>query len=185
MDDGEIIGLFCERSEEAIRELDRRYGAASRRMAQSILGTAADAEECVSDAYLAVWNAIPPQRPERLGAWLLRVVRNLSVSRYRANTAVKRNSFYDAALDELAETLAASEGPEDALAARELAGYIDRFLSGLAAEDRVLFVRRYFFADAVGDIARSLGMNENRVSVRLHRLRQRLRSYLKQEGYIL
>lgn len=185
MDDAAIIRLFFERSEEAVRQLEARYGAACRKLAQNILGPAGDAEECVNDAYLAAWNAIPPQRPQRLGAWLMRVVRNLAVSRYRANTAAKRNSLYDAALDELANTLAAPDGPEDALAARELAGYIDGFLKTLSREDRAMFVRRYFYADGVGDIARSLGFSENRVSVRLLRMRNALRNYLIREGYSL
>lgn len=185
MDDRGIIDLFFERSEEAITQLDRRYGAACRAMAKNILGSEADAEECVSDAYLAVWNAIPPQRPDHLGAWLFRVVRNLSASRYRSNTAARRNSFYDAALSELADVLAAPEGPEDTLAARELARHIDRFLSDLSEDDRAMFVRRYFYGDAVGSVAKALGVSENRVSVRLHRLRKKLRAYLTREGYIL
>lgn len=185
MEDSAILDLFFARSEAAVEALAQAYGAPCLRMAQNILGSAEDAEECVSDGYLAAWNAIPPQRPACLRAWFFRVVRNRAVSRWRANAAKKRNSAYDAALEELAPVLPAPEATEDALDARELAALLDRFLDGLDKTTRVIFVRRYWFADPVEDIARDLGMNRSTVSVRLHRARNRLRDSLDKEGYIV
>ncbi len=185
MDDESIIALFFDRSEEAVTALDRKYGPICRRIASNLLPGARDAEECVSDAYLAAWNAIPPERPAPLSAWLFRVVRNLAAGRFRRETAGKRNSFYDIALDELAESLPSPTGVEDALDAKELGELIDRFLSGLDGTSRTLFLRRYWFGDRVEDIARAMGMSRNAVSVRLHRLRSRLRAHLNEEGYFV
>ena len=126
MDDGRSIDLFFERSEQAVAELENRYGTAARRLAGNILGDGRDAEECVNDGYMALWNAIPPKVPVSLGGYFCRTVRNLAARRYRANIAAKRNTHYDAALDELAECVAAPEGVEDAMNARELTAAIDR-----------------------------------------------------------
>ena len=183
MTDEAILALFFERSERAIEALRQSYGAACLRLAENILRSEQDAEECVDDAYLAAWNAIPPQRPERLGAWLMRVVRNQALRRRRANTAQKRNSFYDTALDELAEILPAPNGVEDDLLTKELSSLLDRFLDALDPVSRIIFLRRYWFGEPAEAIGRSLGMTRNAVSVRLHRTRNRLRDYLSKEGF--
>lgn len=179
MKDEKIIDLFLERSEQAIAELDGRYGAMCRRVAGNILGCAQDAEECVNDAYLALWNAIPPEKPRPLSAYLCRVVRNLSIKRYHANTAQKRNSFYDAALEELEDCLPAAETAESILSAQELTVLLNAFLATLSREDRTLFLRRYWFSEPVGQLARACHISE----VRLSRIRGRLRQYLRKEGY--
>lgn len=183
MEDTKILDLFFERSEQAIRELETKYGRSSRTLAANILASDRDAEECVNDAYLGCWNTIPPKRPESLRAFLLRVVRNLAVKRYHRNTAARRDSRYDVALTELEETLSGFESLEDTLSARELGRLLDVFLDTLKAEDRYIFLRRYWYADAVGDIARRLGLRSNSVSVRLMRTRDRLKDYLVKEGY--
>lgn len=185
MRDEAILDLFFARSEEAIDALRQTYGAACLRLAENILKNPADAEECVDDAYLAAWNAIPPQRPESLGAWLLRVVRNQALRRYRANTAQKRNSFFDAALDELADIVPSPSGAEERLDERELTALLDRFLDSLDPASRVIFVRRYWYAEPMEDIARAMGMPRSTVSVRLHRTRNKLRDCLIKEGYDL
>lgn len=185
MQDEEILALFHARSEQAIAELEVKYGAACRRVAANILHSEQDAEECVSDAYLAVWNTVPPQRPAPLSAYVCRIVRNLAVKRYHANTARKRNSFYDAALEELEDCLSAAETAETALSARELTRLLDAFLDTLAETDRFLFVRRYWYADSVTALAAELGVSGNSVSVRLSRLREKLKRTLRKEGYFL
>lgn len=183
MEDKEIIDLFFERSEQAIVELTRKYGGSSVKLAMNILANEQDAEECVNDAYFGIWNAIPPKRPDPLRAFVLKVVRNLAVKRYHRNTAEKRDSRYDVALTELEETLSGVEDPEDTLSARELGRLLDEFLDGIKAEDRYIFLRRYWYADAVNDIAERLSIRPNSVSVRLTRIRDRLRIYLTKEGY--
>lgn len=185
LEDSEIISLFYERSEQAILELDRKYGAAVRRAAGNILPDRLDVEECISDAYLGAWNSIPPQRPESLVGYVCRLARNLAVNRYHANTAQKRSAAYELALDELAECLPGGADVEGELAARELTAAIDRFLAALGQEDRWLFVRRYWFADSVSALARQSGSSVNRVSVRLFRLRQKLRKQLVKEGLLI
>lgn len=183
LNDQEIIGLFFERSEQAISELDRRYGTLGRRIAENILASPQDAEECVNDAYLGFWNAIPPEKPQPLSAYLCRVVRNLSIKRYHANTAQKRNGFYDAALEELEDSLSAAETPDTLLSAGELTRLLNDFLASLSREERRLFLRRYWFSEPVTALARELQISENNVSVRLSRIRGRLRAYLRKEGY--
>lgn len=153
MEDAQIIELFFARSEDAISELDMKYGKLCHKLADNILASAQDAEECVNDAYLSTWNAIPPQRPESLPAFVGTLVRRCSITRYRANTAMKRNSHYDMCMEEL-ETFLASpqQAMEEHYAARELAAAIERFLDTQSKENRVLFMRRYWYADSFAEI---------------------------------
>ena len=182
--DQEIIALFFERSERAVAELIRRYGGAIKKVASNILKDAQDAEEAVSDTYLAVWDRIPPARPDHLGAYSCRIARNISLKRYYANTALKRNSYYDVALGELEETIPALATVESLYDAKELTRYLDRFLRERSREDRYLFMRRYWYGDSVTDIAAALGMTPHKASVRLFRLRQKLQDHLSKEGMI-
>lgn len=185
MDDKEIIALFYARSEQAIDELRKRHGAYIGKVAFNILHDALDAEEAVNDTYLAAWNTIPPQKPDPLRTYVCRIARNLAIAKLRSNTAGKRNSGYDAALDELAEVLPATETVESACDAAELTAAIDRFLDGICYDDRYMFVRRYWYGDAVSDIAAAMHMPPHRVTVRLSRIRKRLSDYLKKEGLLV
>ena len=182
LEDESILDLFFERSEQAVAELERKYGGAVRRTAANILRDRLDVEECLNDTWLAAWNAIPPQRPDPLVSYVCRIARNLAVKRYRANTALRRNGNYDLVLDELEECIPSGMDVESELASRELTAAINRFLETLTREDRVLFVRRYFFADPVAQIAAATNASPNRTSVRLFRLREKLRKYLQKEG---
>jgi len=182
LDDEKIIDLFFDRSERALEELARKHGGAVRNVASNFLRDRRDAEECVNDTWLAVWDAIPPQRPNPLLSWLCAVTRNLALKRYHANTAHKRNSFYDTALSELEESVPALETVETAVDARTLAASINAFLADCGEEDRFLFVRRYWFSDSVPYIAATLNCTPHRVSVRLYRLRGKLQAFLEKEG---
>ena len=184
MKDQEIIALFFERSERAITELIGKYGAAIKNVASNILKDTQDAEEAVSDTYLAVWDRIPPARPKYLGTYSCRIARNLSLKRYYANTAQKRNSYYDVALDELEETVSALSTVESVYDAKELTLYLNQFLKNLSKEDRYLFMRRYWYGDRISDIAEKLNITAHKASVRLFRLRQKLQDYLTKEGMI-
>lgn len=185
LEDSKIIVLFFERSEQAIMELSTKYGAVCNKVANNILNNALDAEECVNDAYLGAWNTIPPQRPNPLLTYICRIVRNLSVMKYHANTAIKRNSFYDVALDELEDCLGSSTTIEAELTAKELSSILDSFLDMLDQENRVMFVRRYWYSDSISEIAKRFHISNNNVSVRLSRTREKLKNYLKKEGYTL
>ena len=179
--DEEILDLFFARSEQGIRALDDKYGRLCRRLSCSIVGSEQDAEECVNDAYLGMWNTIPPQRPQVLSAYGCRIVRNLALKAHDRNTAAKRNSAYDVAMEELEGCLPASGTVEHELEARELAHMIERFLDTLNLENRVIFLRRYWFADSYRDIAQLVGLTKKTVSVRLTRLREKLRQYLMEQ----
>ena len=181
MEDNKIISLFFARSEQAIHELDLKYGRLCHKLSYNILNNILDAEECVNDAYLGVWNAIPPHKPNILSAFLCRIVRNLSITRYRSNTAIKRNSTYDVALSEL-ENCLSSQSVEEVLDAKDLTRLIQNFLDTLSAENRVIFVRRYWFSDTHQQISEKVGISQKNVSVRLTRIRKQLREYLQQEG---
>ena len=182
--DHEIINLFFERSEQAITELVNRYGAAVRTVAWNILNNPQDVEECSNDTYLHVWNRIPPTRPNYLGAYVCRIARNVCLKRYHSNTAVKRNSYYDVALQELEDTIPALSTVETDYEAKELTRYLNQFLRKISTDDRYLFLRRYWYGDSIGEIAQQLDIPPHTASVRLFRLRQKLQDYLQKEGMI-
>ncbi len=185
LDDSKIIDLFYARSERAIIELSKKYGAVCNKVARNILNNNLDVEECVNDAYLGAWNSIPPQNPNPLLTYICRIVRNISISKYHANTAIKRNSFYDVALDELEDCLASYLNVEEEISANELSHLLDNFLDTLDQENRVMFVRRYWFSDSITDISARFQISNNNVSVRLSRTRDKLKKYMEKEGYIL
>lgn len=183
MEDSKIIALFFTRSEQAIAELSTKYGKLCIHIAHNILGNPYDAEECVNDAYLGVWNTVPPQKPNPLQAYVCKIVRNIAITRYHSNTAVKRNSHYDVALEELQNCLFSLDTPESALEAKELSHLLDRFLATVDTRSRVMFVRRYWYSDSITQIAQSFRMKPNSVSVQLSRTRSKLKQFLVQEGY--
>lgn len=185
MTDAQIIDLFFERSEQAIEELAKKHGGAVSRVAYNILGNSRDTEECVNDTWLGTWNAIPPERPAPLRSFVCRIARNLASKRYHANTAEKRNSQYDLALDELAACIPDRNNVEDAIGAKELAAAIDRFLDTLTYADKFVFMRRYWYADSLTDIAAMSGLRYKTVSVRLTRVKAKLKHYLMKEGLLV
>lgn len=184
MDDEQIVDLFFARSEQAICELDAKYGCICRKLSYNIVNDLRDAEECVNDSYLGAWNTIPPERPNPLLAFLCRIVRNISISRYRSNTAEKRRSNYAVSMEEIEQDLQDPETVEKQLDTKILTRAIERFLEVQTKENRVIFLRRYWFADTYRDIATRTGLSEKNVSVRLTRLRKNLNNYLKKEGVI-
>lgn len=184
VEDGQIIALFFARDQQAITEVDAKYGSVCRHLSYQILNDRLDAEECVNDAYLGAWNAIPPARPNPLLAFLCKIVRNLSVKRYHANTAVKRNSHYDVALSEVARDVTAAGTVEEEVEAKALARVVEAFLDSLSVENRVIFLRRYWFSDSYEAIAQRVGLTEKNVSVRLTRLRRQLKVHLAGEGVL-
>lgn len=178
MDDQSIVQLFFERSERALAELDAKYGKLCHTLSRNILNSRQDAEECVNDAYLGVWNTVPPARPDPLRAYLCKIVRNVSLKLYHRKRAEKRNSAYDVAMQELEDCLPAPNTVESELEAKELARAIEGFLDTLSGENRVIFLRRYWFSDPYADIAKRTGISEKSVSMRLVRIRKQMRQYL-------
>ena len=185
MEDAEIVKLFFARAETAITALREKYGARALRVGCDITGSEQDAEECVSDACLALWQSIPPTKPLYLGAYFIAAVRNHALMRVRAGQAQRRGGkSYDAAFDELGELLVDPNTPERQLEARELAAAIDGFLSTLSRDDRVIFMRRYWLASPLGEIARDFGCSTARVKSSLHRSRKKLKQRLEEEGLL-
>ena len=178
MNDERIIELFFERSEQAIKELDNKYGKVLHNLSQNILNDRWDAEECVNDAYLGVWNVIPPERPNPLLTFVCKIVRNISIKKYHAKTAVKRNSAYDVAMEEVTYYILSPQNVEKEIEAKELAHIIENFLDTLSVENRVIFMRRYWFSDTYKEIADRIGITEKTVSMRLTRIRKQMREYL-------
>lgn len=185
MTDTEIINLFFERSEQAITELAQKHGSAVARVARNILGNEQDTEECVNDTYLGTWNAIPPHKPSPLRTFVCKIARNLATMKYHSNTAEKRNSQYDLALDELEECLSDNDSVEEAYEAKELREAINGFMATLNHSDRFIFMRRYWYSDPVKDIAKMAESTPNSVTVRLFRIREKLRLYLEKEGLLV
>ncbi len=182
MEDRKIIDLFWSRSERALIELAAKYGRLMYSVAGHILSLEEDREECVNDAYLGSWNSIPPQRPDYLKAFVCRITRNCALKRYRYNTADCRSSELETALEELEECLP-SQNLEEEWSARELGREINLFLGELEKEERKLFLRRYWFSEPVKEISTSEGISENAISVRLSRIRKRLKAYLEKKGF--
>ncbi len=180
MEDEAIVALFWNRSPQAIEELDKKYGKLCHKLANNIVNSREDAEECVNDAYLGVWNAIPPARPHPLRAYLVKVVRNVAWKVCERRQAAKRSGC-TVALEELEGCLTDGKTVEDEVEARELARLIEAFLDTLTAKERVIFMRRYGFLDSYGEIARRVGISEKNVSVRLSRMRRKLRDYLGEQ----
>ena len=180
MDDKQIIRLFFERSEQAITELSQKYGALYLQLADNILNDHQDAEECVNDAYLGAWNSIPPQSPDPLRSYICRIVRNRSLKKLRANTAIKRGSQFEVSLSELEDCIP-DNSMDEQLSISELSAQINAFLAALPKDDRLMFVKRYWFSESISELADAFGITENNVSVRLSRIRGKLHQYLNRK----
>lgn len=185
LDDKSIIALFFDRSETALTELDRKYGKLCYKLSHNILNSRQDAEECVNDAYLGVWNAIPPARPDPLRAYICKIVRNISLKRYYRKEAKKRNSAYDVAMQELEDYLPAPNTVEGEVEAKELTRMIEGFLDTLSNENCVIFLRRYWFSDPYTEIAKRVGISEKSVSMRLVRIRKQMKQYLEEREVLI
>ena len=186
MNDDQILDLYWARSEEAVARTAERYGTYCRTIARNILDSQEDEEECVNDAYLRAWNAIPPERPENLGAFLGRITRNLALDRYRRAAAEKRSADRSAlVLEELKDCIPAGTEAarlDDGLALREALG---AFFASLSPRIRVIFLRRYWYFFSTKEIAAAYGMSEGSVKMTLLRTRRKLKQYLEKEGISL
>ena len=182
MEDVQIIDLYWLRDQRAISETDRKYGRFCHSIAMNILRSFSDSEECVNDTYHRAWDTMPPQKPESLRAYLGRIVRNLSISRYRQLRAQKRFSGAEILLSELEDCVPARDSVQRTVEAEELSGLISRWLEPRTPRERALFLRRYWNGDAIQTLAQEAGERPNAVTKRLLRLREQLRRYLEQEG---
>ncbi len=185
MEDGQIVALYWARSQGAIAASEEKYGALCRGISYNILRSHEDAEECVNDTWHRAWDTMPPQRPQSLGAYLCRIVRNLSIDRWRARKSLKRGEGLEALVLELEECVPAVPSAEEQWETEEIAAAVERWLDTLEDRDRGLFLRRYWYGDSVKDLAGRLGWSPNRLAQRLGRLRKGLRRALEEEGVSL
>ena len=181
MDDNQIIQLYLDRDQSAITETDRKYGSYCHAIASNLLSRQ-DCEECVNDTYHTAWMRIPPDIPRSLKAFLGRIVRNLSISRFRAGHARKRGCGTDILLSELEDCIPAAGSVDETIAARELSGLISAWLDSLSADDRALFVLRYWHGTPVQELAQKCSCTPNALSLRIRRLRKGLQQYLEAKG---
>lgn len=184
MTDKEIIALYFKRSENAIEQTDVKYGKLCHSISINILNDTRDSEECVNDTYLTLWNKIPPKEPNPFKAYICRIIKNLSLKKYEFNHAKKRNSEYEASLDELEECVSDGTEASESVEFKELQMAIDMFLSELPEKKRILFLRRYWFLQPVKEIAKDYGITEKTASMRLSRLREKLQQYLQEKELI-
>lgn len=186
MDDGQIIELYWERKESAVQETNNKYGSYCLKIANQILSNRQDSEECVNDTWLRAWNSIPPKRPDKLRFFLAKITRNLSFDRYKARKAGKRGgSEIDLVLEELEDCLSASGDVETEISMKELEKSMNCFITALPERERGIFLRRYFYAESVSDIAERYFLKESNVLMILSRTRKKLKNYLIKEGYII
>lgn len=184
-DDKTIITMLNARDEDALRGISRLYGALCIKIAGDILGSTEDAEECMNDALLTVWNTVPPAKPDNLRAYLVKLVRNKAIDRYHAERREKRGGGQTAAvLDELSEVLSSGQTVESEMERRAISGAVTAFLRGLPEKQRSLFVLRYWGMTPVADLAAAFGMSESNAKVMLLRLRKKLRAFLEKEGIL-
>ncbi len=180
MEDEKIVKLYWDRNEIAIRETQVKYGGYCYSVAYNILRCYEDSAECVNDTWVRAWNAIPPERPTRLKCFLARITRNVAIDRYKYYNAQKRSAEVEGIIEEYWECIPNGEASiEDEFLLREA---INDFLAGLDARTRVIFMRRYWYAMNVKDIAKSMHLSESHVSVILHRTRIKFKKYLIEEG---
>lgn len=183
MDEVAIIALFFGRSETAIEVVQQQYGPMCRTIAWNLLGSDQDVEECLNDTWHALWNAIPPQRPDNLGAYIAKITRNLAMKRLSGMRAQKRNAV-TVSYEELSRCIPSGQNPEELLEGKELTELLDRFLGKLDTNSRDMFLRRYWYFDSIGQIAKGFGISETRVSTKLYRMRKKLKDFLAKEAQI-
>ena len=186
MDDKQIVELYWNRIEAAIEETSRKYGQFCFYIANGILRNKEDSDECVNDTYLQIWNAVPPQRPQSLKAFLGKITRNLALHKWEKRQAKKRGKdevIY--ALEELQECIPGVSDVERITEQMVLIDSINQFLSDLDKENRSIFMQRYFYTCTVREIAVARGLKESAVTMLLFRARQKLREHLHKEGFEL
>ncbi len=185
MDDQQIVALYLKRSENAIRESRLKYGKLCYRIAFNILKCKEDAEECENDTYLKAWNSIPPQEPQPLLPYLCKIARNLALQKYEYYSAKKRNKNLELAFSELEECIPSTYDVEAHFKEGALGQAINQFLRTIDRESRMIFILRYWSAASVKDISIRFAISESKVKSTLFRTRNKLKTYLAEEGYDL
>ena len=184
MDDKSIVDLYFGRDQEAITQTDKKYGHYCYRIAYNILTNREDAEESVSDTYVAAWRAIPPRRPSVFSTFLGKITRHIAIDRWRERNASKRGGGeVPLALEELQDCVAGMQNVEMDYERKEIIKAYVKFLDALPVTERRVFLCRYWYVDSVEAIADKFGFSQSKVKTMLHRTRAKLRKQLAEEGY--
>lgn len=184
-EDFKIIDLLFERDEKALDQISGKYKSLYKSILLKILNDSEDISECENDVLLAVWNSIPPNRPNNLSAYICKIARNISINKLKYNTRQKRSAGYKLVLEDLSECIPDNSGDgsiEKISENKEIGKVISSFLRTLDIESRILFVRRYFYLETVAELSKRYGYSENKISVKLFRARTKLYKYLEKEG---
>lgn len=182
MNDEEIIKLFENRNQEAFLAVNQNYGFLCKNVIHKILVDHRDVDECLNDTWLALWNLIPPNHPNPLLSYILRIAKNQALKKLEYNRAVKRNNYYDATLEEIENHFSSLTSVENAMEEQILQKFINHFLAKEKKMDRIIFVKRYWYLESIDQISKECGKSKNYVSVHLHRCRERLKDALVKEG---
>lgn len=185
MEDNEIISFLLMRNEDAIAEIQNKYGSYCFQIANNILNSREDSEECVNDTWNIVWNTIPPTKPVSLKAYLGKIVRNQALIKYRTYHAQKRFCGLELIMDELDECIPSNSDIAEEANSNLLAGMINTWLGTLSVTDREFFLRRYYLCESVRDISERFNLNQNAAAQKLLKLRNKLKDYLDKRGYTL
>ena len=184
MDDDKIVSLYWQRNETAINETQLKYGKYIFSIANGILHSTQDAQECENDTYLALWTSIPPGRPDVLSAFIGKIVRRISINKWKSNTAQKRGGGEIVlALEELDNCVDANN-TENTYEQQELTWVLNQFLSSLSETERNVFLCRYWYMDSIKAISEYSGFTQSKITSMLHRTRDKLRKRLSEEGYL-
>ena len=184
MEDAQILELFRQRSPEALTQAELKYGRLCMRLAENLLQSRADAEECVNDALFVAWEHIPPDAPAHFDAYLLRVTRQVVCNRFRKNTAARRDERQTVPLEELELYLFDPQTTENLLDAKELTRQLEQFLSTRSPVEQAVFMRRYWYMEPLKQIAADYSLSESKVKSMLFRLRGKLRTHLQQQNLL-
>lgn len=182
MEDKKIAELFKLRDEKAIEVLSNQYGRLLKKLAFKILNNSEDAEECINDTLLEVWNAIPPAEPTSILAFSCKIVRRIAINKLKYNLRQKRHADVTLSLDELSQCISSEGDVLSEIEKDHLHKVLNDFLRELDEETRALFISRYFYFESIKELSKRFGKSENKISVKLHRTREKLAKVLKKEG---
>ena len=177
--------MLFDRSESALEHISQKYQRTLFGISYNIVRNREDAEECVNDTYLGVWNAIPPTRPHSLYAFVCRIVRNISLTRYYHDKAKKRNRSVEISLEEIGDFLSDGDFCDRELEKEELRHMLEEWLYSLNEENRYIFIRRYWYMDDPERISGELGLTKAAVYLRIDRMKKNLKEYLTQKGVLI
>ena len=186
MDDSHIVELYLDRNESAIAETAEKYGNTLKKIAKNVLSDLETVDECENDAYLKTWNLIPPNEPRTyLFAFVGRIIRHLAIDRLRHESRQKRSALFCELTDEMLECIAGSSDVEHENEAKELAELINKFLDACPEEQRNIFVSRYWYFESITEICDKYSLPQSKVKTTLFRMREKLRKYLYEGGFIV